>query len=579
VELIRRAVLARADKRTVDMKIVCGSCQAKYSIADEKVAGKVFKIRCKRCSEVIVVRGDQEASGASAAQAGDEAAPDAIWHVVINGEQAGPYAPSQLAEMLNAGKLDWEAYVWTEGFENWLPMRDVPDLVTAISGPPESEPQAQPEPVRVAVGAPAYSAAQPSMGADPFADEGGGGGGGMFASAAQPAAARPNLFVAGSSSQADNPFEAEGRVVASAPSPRVSMDQAMTGARNENSVLFSLKNLQALATGSSAPSAAPMSSPPGRPGFAGGEGSGLIDIRALASATGVNDQSGKSTEKDALLSLGSAQTGAFGALGSPMLTPPTRDDETSKKGLVVAIVGGFALLAIAGIAAALILKPTSTPVATPVVPPPTAAPAPPTSQAPAAAAPTAEPPSEGEQQAAKMAAERAAAERAASAAAASGDQQQARPNAGGAKRPERGAADPAPAKPDPVAAAPDDKPKPRAGGSSLDDLLESAIGGKKPAGASASAAASTANLPEKPSRDDVLAAMNGVKAGVSACAKGQTGVAFANITVAGKTGRVSNVEVTGMTGEVGSCIARTVRKANFPKFKSDNFQVKFPFRI
>src|SRR5690606_22445969 len=29
------------------MKIVCDSCGAKYSIADEKVAGKVFKIRCK----------------------------------------------------------------------------------------------------------------------------------------------------------------------------------------------------------------------------------------------------------------------------------------------------------------------------------------------------------------------------------------------------------------------------------------------------------------------------------------------------------------------------------------------------
>ncbi|HET6340210.1 MAG TPA: hypothetical protein VFG30_43670, partial [Polyangiales bacterium] len=85
--------------------------------------------------------------------------------------------------------------------------------------------------------------------------------------------------------------------------------------------------------------------------------------------------------------------------------------------------------------------------------------------------------------------------------------------------------------------------------------------------------------PEKPSRDDVLNAMNGVKGAVSACANGQTGVAFANITVAGKTGRVSNVEVTGMTGEVGSCIARSVRKANFPKFKSDNFQIKFPFRL
>jgi len=27
------------------MKIVCDSCGAKYSIADEKVAGKVFKLR------------------------------------------------------------------------------------------------------------------------------------------------------------------------------------------------------------------------------------------------------------------------------------------------------------------------------------------------------------------------------------------------------------------------------------------------------------------------------------------------------------------------------------------------------
>jgi hypothetical protein len=34
-----------------------------------------------------------------------------------------------------------------------------------------------------------------------------------------------------------------------------------------------------------------------------------------------------------------------------------------------------------------------------------------------------------------------------------------------------------------------------------------------------------------------------------------------------------------MTGEVGSCIARSVRKAAFPKFKSDNFQIKFPFRL
>src|SRR5690606_29792178 len=38
------------------MKIECDKCGAKYSIADVKVRGKTFKIRCKKCSNVIIVR-------------------------------------------------------------------------------------------------------------------------------------------------------------------------------------------------------------------------------------------------------------------------------------------------------------------------------------------------------------------------------------------------------------------------------------------------------------------------------------------------------------------------------------------
>ena len=52
------------------MKIVCDACSAKYSIADDKVKGKVFKIRCKKCSNIIVVRGTAGAAGA------EEAPPD-----------------------------------------------------------------------------------------------------------------------------------------------------------------------------------------------------------------------------------------------------------------------------------------------------------------------------------------------------------------------------------------------------------------------------------------------------------------------------------------------------------------------
>jgi len=573
------------------MKIVCGSCQAKYSIADEKVAGKVFRIRCKRCGEVIVVRGDQDSAAVAAANGngqaeheqpgaegaeGAEAPADAIWHVVINGEQAGPYTPAQLGELIAGGQLDWEAYVWSEGFDNWQPMRDVTELVNAISGQQEETPAPAPA-----------VAAVPSMGADPFADEApappvvyakaaGGGGGGVVQTSSSVSSS--NVTNGGPTALAGGSFDPNPRVVASGPSPRVSAEQAMTGARNENSVLFSLKNLQALATGSIAPA----SGPSNRPGFAAGEGSGLIDIRALASTTGVAAEPSKHSEKDALLSLGSAQAGAFGALGSPMLAPPGKaDDEGGKKHLMVAIIAGFGLLAAAGIGIAFIMKPAVVPPAPVVAPvaPPTAAPSQPSAAAPSAQ-PTqpaaAEAPSEGE----LRAREREAAAQQARAAEPSAEDRHARGSTP-SKRPAVEKAEPAA----PVAAKtePEAKPGPKKApaGSSIDDLLNGALNGKAPVGAAktSESAAASANLPEKPSREDVISAMKGVTDAVKACGKGQTGVAFANITVAGKTGRVGNVEVTGITGEAGSCIAKAVRKASFPKFKSETFQVKFPFRL
>jgi predicted Zn finger-like uncharacterized protein len=568
------------------MKIVCGSCQAKYSIADEKVAGKVFRIRCKRCGEVIVVRGDHESPEANATVAANgngqaaqapaaaaEAPSDAIWHVVINGEQAGPYSPQQLGELVASGQLDWEAYVWSEGFENWQPMRDVPDLVNTISGG---------QGVPIATNRPSPAAANTQMGADPFPEEApaqqpvvfakaaGGGGGGVVhtnSRAETPATGLPN-------------FESNGPGVASSggQGPRITAQQVMTGSRNENSVLFSLKNLQALATGS----VPPPSSHSVRPGHAAGEGSGLIDIRALATTTGVEPS--RNSEKDALLALGSAQGGAFGGLGSPMLSPPGKgDDEGSKKPLVFAIVGGCALLAIAVVAVAFIMRGGSAtpaevaPVAPAAAPAaPNAAAPPPSAAAPAAAAPVQEL-SEGEKAAAAAAA-KAAAEQ--PSAAAPQDSKPGTPHSAAAAPrkgsvTEKAVTEPAvPAAAAKPAAAPVEKPK---GNGSIDDLLNDAIGGKSNSLGSKPAAAES--LPEKPSRDDVLKAMKGVTDAVKACAPGQAGVAFANVTVVGKTGRVGNVDVTGVTGEPGSCIARAVRKAVFPKFSAENFQVKFPFRL
>ncbi len=39
------------------MKVSCPSCDAKYTIADDKVLGKKIKVRCKTCSTQILVDG------------------------------------------------------------------------------------------------------------------------------------------------------------------------------------------------------------------------------------------------------------------------------------------------------------------------------------------------------------------------------------------------------------------------------------------------------------------------------------------------------------------------------------------
>src|SRR5262245_60073801 len=108
------------------MKIVCDACQAKYSISDDKVQGKVFKIRCKKCSNIIVVRGGAGASEAAPAPqekdtrvydygyegggAAGAAGEDAVWHLVINQDQVGPMTVAEVEAKFAAGEVDAETF-------------------------------------------------------------------------------------------------------------------------------------------------------------------------------------------------------------------------------------------------------------------------------------------------------------------------------------------------------------------------------------------------------------------------------------------------------------------------------------
>ncbi|QQR91995.1 MAG: zinc-ribbon domain-containing protein [Myxococcales bacterium] len=110
------------------MKITCEACGAKYSIADEKVAGKAFKIQCKKCNASIVIHNEQQGVSET-----DDSSTE-LWHVVVDGEQQGPLSAQRVGQLIAGGDIDWDGYVWREGFDDWKVARDVQELVQAVKG-------------------------------------------------------------------------------------------------------------------------------------------------------------------------------------------------------------------------------------------------------------------------------------------------------------------------------------------------------------------------------------------------------------------------------------------------------------
>jgi predicted Zn finger-like uncharacterized protein len=694
------------------MKVVCDSCQAKYQVPDERVAGKKLKIRCKRCGATVLIRGDLLSAGGESAVGGELAQtlsgatapdmldmsgaervsipPDAIglgdgadgedyeWHVSLDGDTQGPFGTAQLRDWLNNTPSGWDAHVWREGFPDWLDARACAELGPAPAAPAMASLQDDELPTQ-------------TFNAGSFE-----GAAFMSEMAAAPRSA-PN--VAARSRIASD-------MVDSAPLPQSAQSAAYAVQRGDAA---SYSGSYASA-GSSRPAAAATGgasyTPGPNPGFASGEASGLIDIRALASlarqsttqvaksadntgaiknggrnapshhpANGASGAPGKgpgSGRPDSGLSFGNgedarvalaAQPSGFGRFDS---IAPVSHSVSSNAALPLAILGGCALVAAAVLAAVLFNKKPNADTASAPVPvqqeesAATAQPpsdpgqgsgpgmeqnkaqqkaAPSSDHAPGAAddEPTVAPASveeaeSDEQTKAKRARvphgdgivkDRDGKEDATPALAAGAvtddkaklknDEKAlpAEPEAMSADRAKPlkqappltvtplGAAEenkPAEAakslpEPDPVLAA---KPKSAPSGNrSIDDLLTGATG-DKPASSAAPApapaptpAANTApaqeaeDLPDQPSRDETLAAMRGVEGAVRACGANETltGTAEVAINVAGATGRVTSATVTGITGTVGSCIARAVRNARFPRFGRPTFSIKYPYRF
>ena len=61
---------------------------------------------------------------------------DSNWYYGYKGEQRGPMSWEQLRVVASMGGIDPDTLVWTDGYSNWRPAIDVPDLLDVESHPP-----------------------------------------------------------------------------------------------------------------------------------------------------------------------------------------------------------------------------------------------------------------------------------------------------------------------------------------------------------------------------------------------------------------------------------------------------------
>jgi predicted Zn finger-like uncharacterized protein len=333
------------------MKITCQSCQSKYTIADDKVLGKVVKIRCKKCGATIFVNGN-DGTTSTGTDADHEPlsryraeSPPAEWTVnVADGDQR-TMTDDEVVAAFRASTIGAETFFWKDGMPDWVPLREIGDLFRSCTAAPQASGSSQ------ASAAPLAARGPSAWQEPPVATSNNGSGGFPAAPAARRAGGRAagvDLF--GGVAQAGG----EADVLTSAPAKIPQAHEAQqkpTGARNESSVLFSL----------SAMTSKPSTDPPPR----GEEASGLIDIRQLSAQIGIEEK--KQSRVDDIMNLTAG--GAFSptltapALSAPVFDAYAPDSEGAgglgqtagrSKGVILLAIGASAFVIVAAVGGALV---------------------------------------------------------------------------------------------------------------------------------------------------------------------------------------------------------------------------------
>ena len=127
------------------IKIECSSCGSRYGIPSDRIKGRVIKIRCKKCNDLIRIQ-NKDARAQEPAVEGE----GRVWFVVINRKRRGPYTEPELRRQFDEGKVKARSYAWRQGYDKWERLGQIPEFGDLAGRRSADPPEPFDEPTRQA---------------------------------------------------------------------------------------------------------------------------------------------------------------------------------------------------------------------------------------------------------------------------------------------------------------------------------------------------------------------------------------------------------------------------------------------
>jgi tetratricopeptide (TPR) repeat protein len=91
-------------------------------------------------------------------------------------------------------------------------------------------------------------------------------------------------------------------------------------------------------------------------------------------------------------------------------------------------------------------------------------------------------------------------------------------------------------------------------------------------------------LPEHPARDQIIASMRPLKAGLAGCAPMFGGRVVFRVAIQGETGNVTAASLEDVSGgdiddDTKACMESVIQSARFPRFTRESFEISYPYQI